>query len=64
MTQPRAPIITGGELSLSVQMIANLAKRRLTTEQLIDLVVQIEDIIASRELAPRDYLIDERTRAE
>ncbi len=36
MTQPRAPIIIGGELSLSVQMIANLAKRRLTTEQLID----------------------------
>ena len=64
MTQPRAPIIIGGELSLSVQMIANLAKRQLTTEQLIDLVVQIEDIIASRELAPRDHLIDERTRAE
>jgi len=36
MTQPRAPIISGGELSLSVQMIANLTKRRLTTEQLID----------------------------
>ncbi len=36
MTQPRAPIIIGGELSLSVQMIANLVKRRLVTEPLLD----------------------------